>query len=89
MAEKLEKENCGTNLEKEEEGKVEDREITIMSDSYKIYVAIMAERVRKEVEKRGIIPQNQKGFRKKLSAIDNIYVLNYLVNKQLGIKKGA
>jgi len=51
-------------------------------------VAILAERLRKEIEEREIIPQNQMGFKKRLGAIDNIYVLNYLVNRQLGIKKG-
>jgi len=58
-----------------------------MSASYKIYVAILAERLRKEVEKSGIIPQNQTDFRKKIKAIDNIYILNYLINRQLGMKK--
>jgi len=52
-------------------------------------MGILAERVRIEVEKEGIIPQNQTGFRKGLGAIDNIYVLNYLVNRQVGRKKGG
>lgn len=34
------------------------------------------------------MPQNQTGFRKGLCVMDNIYVLNYLVNRQLGIRKG-
>jgi len=47
--------------------------LIIISASYKIYVAILAERLRKKVEERGIIPQNQTGFRKGMEAIDNIY----------------
>jgi len=61
--------------------------VTIMSTLYKIYVAILAERLRKEVEKRGITAQNQIGFRKRMGAINSIYVLNYLINRQLGMKK--
>jgi len=54
-------------------GKVENhRVITIISVSHKIYVAILAERLRKEIEESGIIPQNQTGFRKGLGVIDNI-----------------
>jgi len=61
---------------------VDHEEITIMSTSYKIYVAILAEKLKNEIEERGIIPQNQTGFRKEIRVIDNIYVLNYLINRR-------
>jgi len=32
-----------------------------------------------------VIPQNQTGFRKEMGTMDNIYVINYIVNKQLRI----
>lgn len=35
-----------------------------------------------------MIPPNQTDFRKGVGTIDNIYVLNYLVNRQLEKKKG-
>lgn len=35
-----------------------------------------------------MVPQSQTGFRKGMGVIDNIYVLNYLVNKQLKRKDG-
>lgn len=35
-----------------------------------------------------IIPQNQMGFRKGMGTVDNIYVLNYIANRQLGRKEG-
>lgn len=54
---------------------------------YKIYVSILAER--REVKERGIVPQNQIDFRKGMGVMDNIYALNYLVNRQLGIGKGS
>ncbi|KAL6431939.1 hypothetical protein ACFW04_007396 [Cataglyphis niger] len=41
-----------------------------------------------EVEVKGLVPQNQTGFRKGLGTMDNIFVLNYLVNRQLSKKKG-
>lgn len=35
------------------------------------------------MEEKGIIPENQAGFRKGLKILDNIYVINYLVIRQL------
>lgn len=59
-----------------------------MPSLYKIYASALAERIRKEVEEKGIIPQNQRGFRKGMETMDNIYVLNYMVNRQLEKKGG-
>lgn len=39
--------------------------------------------MREEVEGKGMIPGNQTGFRKDLGTLGNIYVVNYLVNRQL------
>ncbi|XP_011861973.1 PREDICTED: uncharacterized protein LOC105558726, partial [Vollenhovia emeryi] len=59
--------------------KVEDyRGVTIMTALYKIYTVVLAERIKKECEEKGIIPHNQTGFRQGMGTIDNIYVLNYL-----------
>jgi len=77
-------------LKKGEGESLEDfRGITIMPTAYKIYAMILAERLRKDVEEKGVVPRNQAGFRKGLGAIDNIYVLNYLVNRQLGRRRGG
>lgn len=72
-------------IRKKGEGeKVEDyREVTIMPTLYKVYTRILEERLEREVEEGGRIPQNQTGFRKGMGTIDNIYVLNYLVNRQI------
>jgi len=43
--------------------------------------------LRKEVEKKKIMLQNQTGFSKRLGTMENVYVLNYLINRQLGKKK--
>lgn len=38
------------------------------------------------MEEKGFIPQNQTGFKKGLGTLDNIFVLNYLFNKQMNRK---
>lgn len=43
----------------------------------------MAKRLREEVKDKRIIPENQTGFRKGMGTVGNIYVLNYVVNRQL------
>jgi len=62
------------------------RGVTLMSTLYKIYATVLAERLREEVESKGIIPPNQTGFRKGIGTIDNIYVLNMLINSQINRK---
>lgn len=64
----------------------EFRRITLMSSMYKIYTTILAERLGDEVEGKGLIPPNQAGFRKEMGTIENIYVVNYLVNRQINRK---
>lgn len=43
----------------------------------------MAERLREEVEGKSMIPRTQ-AFRKRMGTIDDIYILNYFVNRQIG-----
>lgn len=64
------------------------RGVTIMPTLYKIYTTALAERLREEVEGKEIIPPNQTGFRKGLGTVDNIYVLNYIINRQTERKGG-
>lgn len=51
-------------------------------------MGVLAERLREEVEGKEIIPRNKTGFRKGMGTMDNIYVINYLVNRQLGKRGG-
>lgn len=44
--------------------------------------------MREEVEEKGIIPSNQTGFRKRMGTIDNIYVLNYRIQRRIERKGG-
>lgn len=55
-----------------------------MSTMYKIYTRVLISRLEEECEEKKVIPQNQTGFRKGMATMDNIYVINYLINKQLG-----
>jgi len=69
--------------------RVEDfRGITLAGSLYKIYAEVLAERLREEVEMKGLIPENQTGFRKGRGVMDNIYVLNYLVNRNISREGG-
>lgn len=77
-------------IKKEEGEEVEDyRGITLMPSLHKIYMTILAERLREDVESKGLITGNQTGFRKEMGMMDQIYTLNYLVNRQLGKEKGG
>jgi len=69
--------------------KVEEyRGVTLLSTLYKIYVMVLTERLNEEIEEKGIVPHNQTGFRRGMGTIDNIYVMNYLINRQLEKKGG-
>jgi len=45
-------------------------------------VAVLAERLRKEIQEKEM-PHNQVGFRKGMRTMDNIYIINYVVNKNI------
>ncbi|KAL6431964.1 hypothetical protein ACFW04_007414 [Cataglyphis niger] len=76
-------------LKKGKGERVEDyRGVSLTSTLYKVYASVLAGRLSKEVEEKGLVPQNQTGFRRGLGTMDNIFVLNYLVNRQLSKKKG-
>lgn len=64
------------------------RGITIVPSMYKIYALVLTERLRKEVEGKGMLSKNQVGFRKRKGTVDNIFVLKYLINRQLKKKGG-
>lgn len=59
------------------------RGVTVAPALYKIYVSIFWREAREgEVEEKNLVPQNQTGFRKGMGTMDNVYVLNYLINRQ-------
>lgn len=50
---------------------------------YKVYIMVLGESLEREVEKKNLIPQNQTSFRRRMGTMDNVFALNYLVNRQL------
>ena len=60
--------------------------VTLMPSLCKIYTTILTRMLEEEVAEKGMIPQNQTGIRKGLGTVDNVYVLNYLVNKRVAKK---
>lgn len=58
-----------------------------MPTLYKVYAEVLAGRLREEMEGKGLLQETQAGFRKGRGTIDQIFILNYLVNKQVE-KKG-
>ncbi|CAK9810685.1 Transposon TX1 uncharacterized 149 kDa protein [Anthophora plagiata] len=76
-------------VKKGERKKVEEhRGVTLTQTAYRIYAAVLAESLMKEIEEKEMIPPNQTGFRKGVGTIGNIYVLNYLINRQVARKGG-
>ncbi|XP_039310271.1 secreted RxLR effector protein 78-like [Solenopsis invicta] len=52
--------------------------------AYKVYAAVLAERLKEEVERKGILPPSQTGFRRGVGTIDLIY----MINKRVAVRKG-
>jgi len=48
------------------------REIILLCTAYKIYAAILAERLREEIKGKGSLPETQADFRKGRGTMDNI-----------------
>ena len=63
------------------------RGITLLSTAYKLYTEVLRRRLEKEVNDKGLLPENQAGFRKRRSTIDNIYILNHITQKAKNKKK--
>lgn len=56
---------------------------TLMPTLYRIYTIMLTERLKRETKEKRIIPENQAGFRRGMGTIDNIYVLSYILNRQV------
>jgi len=79
----MERWDNSTDSEEERGERGERAGVMLMATAYKVYATILANRLEKEIEKKGIIPEWQAGFRKNKEVIDNIYTLNYLVGKEI------
>lgn len=64
----------------------EDRElqriISLLCSTYEIYAEILRRRLKEELETKEMIPESQTGFKKRRSTINNIFILNYIIQKE-------
>jgi len=63
------------------------RGVTLLYTAYKIYAAILAERLRKEIEGKGSLSETQADFRKERGTMDNVKILQ-VINKEISKKEG-
>ncbi|XP_033218238.1 uncharacterized protein LOC117173705 [Belonocnema kinseyi] len=62
--------------------------ITLMKTAYKVYAMMLVDRLQKDVEGKGILPETLAGFMEGRHTIDSIYVLQHVVDIELA-KKGV
>jgi hypothetical protein len=54
------------------------RGITLLNTGYKLYASVLSERMKREIEEKGVLPDSQAGFRKGRGTVDNVYILDHL-----------
>jgi hypothetical protein len=59
------------------------RGITLLNTAYKVYAMIVEERLMKEMNERGVLPDGQAGFRKGRGTMDNVYILNHIIGNEI------
>jgi hypothetical protein len=62
--------------------------ITLLKTGYKLYTSVLSERMKREIEEKGVVPHSQAGFRKGRGTIDNMYILDHLEKSELKKKEG-
>ena len=64
------------------------RGISLLCSAYKVYAEILRNRLEEVIEAKGMLPESQAGFRKGRSTMDNIFILNHIVQREKGKKRG-
>ncbi|KAH0821572.1 hypothetical protein GEV33_001219 [Tenebrio molitor] len=64
------------------------RGITLLNTGYKLYASVLSERMKREIEEKGVLPDSQAGFRKGRGTVDNVYILDHLARNELRKKGG-
>jgi hypothetical protein len=64
------------------------RGITLLNMGYQLYPSVLSERMKREIEEKGVVPDRQAGFRKGRGTIDNVYILDHLAKSELKKKEG-
>jgi hypothetical protein len=76
-------------FKKGEKNKAENyRGITLLNTGYKLYASTLSERMKREIEEKGVMPGSQTGFRKGRGTMDNVYILDHLTRNELKKKGG-
>lgn len=75
--------NCADG-EEERRGEIEGSQGSNITVDSVLGICIGTGGKTKEVEKKGLIPESQAGFRKEKGIIDNIYYINYLLRRKIG-----
>ena len=55
------------------EGTRDHRGVTLMPSLYKVYMKLLAKKLEREIEEKGIVPDNQAGFRRGRGVMEQIY----------------
>jgi hypothetical protein len=60
----------------------------VINAGYKLYASILSEKVKREIEEKGVVPDSQAGFRKGRGTMNNVYILDHLTKNGLKRKGG-
>jgi hypothetical protein len=76
-------------FKKSEKNRAENyRGITLLNTGYKLYASVLSERMKREIEEKGVLPDSQAGFRRGRGTVDNVYILDHLARNELRKKGG-
>jgi len=64
------------------------RGISLLGTAYKMYAEILRKKLEVIVGSKGLLPENQAGFRKGRSTMDNIFILNHIVQREKVKERG-
>lgn len=65
----------------------EYRGVTLLDTAYKVYVGVLERKLERKMEKE-MVPENQTGFTRNMGTMENIYVVNYIVKRELAKRGG-
>jgi hypothetical protein len=65
-----------------------NRGIPLLNTGYKLYASVLSERMKREIEEKGVLPDSQAGFRGGRGTVDNVYILDHLARNELRKKGG-
>ncbi|XP_015440284.1 PREDICTED: uncharacterized protein LOC107195037 [Dufourea novaeangliae] len=84
------KKRCITTLHKkgDQEDAANYRGISLLCTAYKIYAAVLNEKLKEEIEKNKILPETQAGFRKGRGTMDSAYILHHIIQRETTKKRG-